>query len=202
MEISELDLKDNLLITPKIFPDDRGHFLEAFNQGAFKEHTGHELAVAQVNCSASEYGTIRGMHAVALPGQARYVMCIEGAITDIAFDIRVGSPTFGRHTPVELSAANRRALYLPEGMAHGFAPLTDRATVVYLCSSPWQPGAEYIINPLDPELGLPWPEASERLLSDKDRTAPSFAQARDQGLLPDYTDCRKLYDARSGKEAR
>ncbi|MFC3998239.1 dTDP-4-dehydrorhamnose 3,5-epimerase [Nocardiopsis sediminis] len=200
MNISEIDLVDNFLVTPKIIPDDRGYFLETFSQRAFQENFGHKLSVAQVNCSLSKRGTIRGMHAVALPGQARYVMCVQGAVTDIALDIRVGSPTFGRHQAVTLSAENRHALYLPEGMAHGFSPLTDEATVVYLCSAPWNPGAEFIINATDPELDLPWPEGHELLLSDKDRAAPSFREARERGLLPGYAACREVYDALAKSE--
>ncbi|GAA3031817.1 dTDP-4-dehydrorhamnose 3,5-epimerase [Streptosporangium longisporum] len=193
MKIHQLEVEDSFLITPEVFADRRGTFLEMFNQPAFREAIGHPLSVAQVNCSVSRRGTIRGVHATALPGQARYVACAQGAIVDIVVDIRVGSPTYGRHVAVQLSADNRHALYLAEGLAHGFAPLTEHATVVYLCSSNWSPGTEIQINPLDAELALPWPREHELLLSDKDRDAPSLRECAERGLLPAYADCKARY---------
>ncbi|MBB2913056.1 dTDP-4-dehydrorhamnose 3,5-epimerase [Streptosporangium becharense] len=193
MQIHQLAVDGSYLVTPKVFSDDRGLFLETFSQPAFREAVGHPLSVAQVNCSVSRRGTIRGLHAAALPGQARYVTCAQGAIVDILVDIRTGSPTYGRHVAVELSADNRQALYLAEGLAHGFAPLTEHATVVYLCSSTWSPEREIQIDPLDPELALPWPTGYELLLSDKDRAAPSLRELAERGLLPAYADCRARY---------
>ncbi|MET9251976.1 dTDP-4-dehydrorhamnose 3,5-epimerase [Nonomuraea sp. NPDC003709] len=192
MQIRQLRVDGAFLIQPKVFHDDRGLFLEAFSQPEFRKAVGHELSVAQVNCSVSRRGTIRGLHATALPGQARYMTCPQGAIIDILVDIRVGSPTYGEHVAVELSAENRNALYLAEGLAHGFAPLTDQATVVYLCSSTWSPGTSIQIDPLDPELDLPWP-AKRDLLSEKDLAAPSLREAEKLGLLPDYSACRARY---------
>lgn len=193
MQLNRLDVAGAFLVTPRIFPDDRGHFLEMFSQPAFQRAVGHELTVAQVNCSLSRRGTIRGLHAVALPGQARYVTCPQGAILDIVVDVRLGSPTYGEHVAVELGADNRHALYLAEGLAHGFAPLTDEATVVYLCSSTWAPDREVEINALDPELNLPWPRDTEPLMSDKDRAAPTLREAAERGLLPTYAECQELY---------
>ncbi|MFF3437158.1 dTDP-4-dehydrorhamnose 3,5-epimerase [Streptosporangium sp. NPDC002721] len=193
MQIHQLEVDGSFLITPQIFSDDRGVFLEIFNQPAFQKAIGHPLSVAQVNCSVSRAGTIRGLHAASLPGQARYVTCAQGAIVDILVDIRVGSPTYGKHVAVQLTAENRHALYLAEGLAHGFAPLTAHATVVYLCSSTWSPQGEIQIDPLDPELALPWPRQEELLLSDKDRAAPSLRETAELGLLPSYTDCIARY---------
>ncbi|WP_250906176.1 dTDP-4-dehydrorhamnose 3,5-epimerase family protein [Nonomuraea sp. NEAU-A123] len=193
MEIAELGVESAFLITPDVHSDHRGLFLEVFSQPVFERAVGHRLSVAQLNCSVSRRGTIRGMHAIALPGQARYVTCAQGGIVDIVLDIRVGSPTYGAHVAVELTAANRRALYLAEGLAHGFAPLTDDATVVYLCSSTWSPGAEVIINALDPELGLPWPTEPGPVQSDKDAAAPSLREARELGLLPTLAECQARY---------
>ncbi|MER6951904.1 dTDP-4-dehydrorhamnose 3,5-epimerase [Nonomuraea sp. NPDC000554] len=193
MQIHQLKVDGSFLVEPNVFHDDRGLFLEAFSQPAFQEAVGHPLSVAQVNCSVSRKGTIRGLHANALPGQARYMTCPVGAIIDILVDIRVGSPTYGEHVAVELSADNRHALYLAEGLAHGFAPLTDVATVVYLCSSTWSPDTAIQIDPLDPELGLPWPAAREPLLSENDRVAPSLRDAEKLGLLPTYSACQARY---------
>lgn len=193
MQLNRLAVDGAFLATPDIHPDDRGHFLEMFSQPAFKREVGHELNVAQVNCSLSRRGTIRGLHAVALPSQARYVTCPQGSIIDIVVDIRLGSPTYGEYVAVELSAGNRQALYLAEGLAHGFAPLTDEATVVYLCSTTWAPGREVQINALDPELNLPWPATPEPLMSPKDRDAPTLKEAAERGLLPTYSECQELY---------
>lgn len=193
MQLNRLAVDGAFLATPDIHPDDRGHFLEMFSQPAFKREVGHELNVAQVNCSLSRRGTIRGLHAVALPSQARYVTCPQGSIIDIVVDIRLGSPTYGEYVAVELSAENRQALYLAEGLAHGFAPLTDEATVVYLCSTTWAPGREVQINALDPELNLPWPATPEPLMSPKDRDAPTLKEAAERGLLPAYSECQELY---------
>ncbi|MFC7589612.1 dTDP-4-dehydrorhamnose 3,5-epimerase [Nonomuraea antimicrobica] len=194
MRITQLAVSGVFLVEPKVFPDSRGQFLEAFSQPAFEEAIGHPLSIAQVNCSVSSRGTIRGLHANQLPGQARYMTCPAGAIVDIVVDIRVGSPSYGRHVAVELSAANRHALYLAEGLAHGFSPLTDEATVVYLCSTTYSPDTAITINPLDPGLALPWPGGSEPLLSDKDRIAPYLSEAEEFGLLPSYAACRARYD--------
>lgn len=193
MQIHPLKVDGSFLVEPKIFPDDRGVFLEAFSQSAFEKAVGHPLSVAQVNCSVSRRGTIRGLHANGLPGQARYMTCPVGAIVDIVVDIRVGSPTYGEHVAVELSQDNRHALYLAEGLAHGFAPLTERATVVYLCSSSWSPDTSIQINPLDPDLALPWPAETEPLLSEKDRLAPSFREVEKLGVLPLYSECLDSY---------
>jgi dTDP-4-dehydrorhamnose 3,5-epimerase len=149
--------------------------LELFSQPAFARAVGHELTVAQLNCSTSRRGTIRGIHAAALPpGQSRYIACVSGAVTDIVVDIRLGSPTFGEHVAVTLDARDREVLYLAEGHGHGFAPLTNEATVVYLCSSLHAPDRQITVNALDPELALPWPPANTIIMSEKDRNAPTL----------------------------
>ncbi|MFV2104756.1 dTDP-4-dehydrorhamnose 3,5-epimerase family protein [Micromonospora sp. LOL_024] len=197
MRIEPVGLEGAYLIRPQIFPDSRGVFLEIFNQPDFEETIGHPLEVAQVNCSSSRRGTVRGLHGVAMPpGQARYATCVRGAIVDIVVDTRIGSPTFGSHIPVRLDDERREALYLAEGLVHGFAPLDDEATVVYLCSSIYTPAASFQINPLDPALSLPWPQHGEPILSDKDRTAPTLRQALDLGILPTYNECLALSEAR------
>lgn len=194
MEISPLAFDGVYLIKPAVFPDERGEFAELFSQPAFREAVGHPLTVEQVNCSTSVRGTIRGIHAVALPpGQSRYISCVSGAVIDIVVDIRAGSPTFGESISVVLDAGRRHLLYLAEGHGHGFAPLTDEAAVVYMCSSTYSPTQQVIVNPLDPELALPWPQASEPLLSEKDRRAPTLREAMAQGVLPSYAECREWH---------
>lgn len=200
MHIDPLPLNGAYLIRPRIFQDDRGLFLEMFNQPAFQAAIGHRLSVAQVNCSASRRGTIRGLHGVALPpGQARYATCVSGSIVDIVVDVRLGSPTFGEHVPVVLDDQERHALYLAEGLIHGFAPLSDEATVVYLCSSTYSPAASFQIHPLDSELSLPWPRVPAPILSEQDNSAPTLRAAMKLGLLPSYAECldhiEKLRDA-------
>ncbi|QUQ65439.1 dTDP-4-dehydrorhamnose 3,5-epimerase family protein [Kutzneria sp. CA-103260] len=193
MEIEPLGIQGVFLVKPKVFPDSRGEFLEMFSQPAFEQAVGHPLGVAQVNCSASVRGTIRGLHGIALPGQARYMTCPAGAMVDIVVDTRLGSPTYRQHVAVELNQDNRHALYLAEGLVHGFAPRSESATVVYLCSSTWSPGTAYQINPLDPDLALPWPTDVPPVQSEKDMAAPSLRQAERLGLLPTWTQCEARY---------
>ncbi|MEU5884528.1 dTDP-4-dehydrorhamnose 3,5-epimerase family protein [Spirillospora sp. NPDC047279] len=195
MQIEPLPMDGAYLIKPMIFPDDRGLFLEVFSQPGFQEAVGHPLTVAQVNCSSSRRGTVRGLHAMSLPpGQARYTTCVRGAIVDNVVDIRVGSPTFGETIELVLDEDERHALYLAEGLAHGFAPITDEATVVYLCSSTYVPGGTIQVNPLDAELGLNWPTGTDVVLSDGDRAAPTLREAAEKGLLPTYQECRARYE--------
>jgi dTDP-4-dehydrorhamnose 3,5-epimerase len=175
---------------PKVFPDDRGSFHEWFKGGEFREATGHDLNLAQANCSVSRRGTLRGIHfADVPPSQAKYVKCVRGAVLDVVVDIRTGSPTYKQWEIVRLDDQTHHAVYLSEGLGHAFFALTDDATVVYLCSEGYAPQREHGINPLDPELAIEWPEGIEPLLSPKDAEAPTLAEAQAQGLLPSYDDC-------------
>ncbi|MFD3916947.1 dTDP-4-dehydrorhamnose 3,5-epimerase [Streptomyces sp. NPDC058603] len=179
---------------PKIFPDSRGSFHEWFRAPAFTEAAGHPLRLAQANCSVSSRGTLRGIHfADVPPSQAKYVKCVRGAVLDVIVDIRVGSPTYRQWEAVRLDDVDHHAVYLAEGLGHAFMALTDDATVVYLCSEGYAPGREHGITPLDPDLGIEWPEGITPLLSDKDAAAPTLAEAEAQGLLPSYEDCAAYY---------
>ena len=176
-------------VTPRIHTDDRGSFHEWFRTSDLTSVLGYRLDVAQANCSVSRRGVLRGVHfADVPPGQAKYVTCVSGAILDVVVDIRVGSPTFGQWEALRLDDANRRAVFLAEGLGHAFMALTDQATVLYLCSTPYVPSREHGVHPLDPELGIAWPADLEPVLSAKDAAAPSLAQARAAGLLPDYAE--------------
>ncbi len=190
MLFDRLTIPGSLAITPKVFGDDRGSFLEWFRQDALTAELGHPLSLAQANWSTSFRGVIRGIHyADVPPGQAKYVTCVSGAVLDVIVDLRVGSPTFGDHDTVHLDEESRRAVYLSEGLGHGFCALSDEATVLYLCSTPFNPTAEHGVHPLDPALALPWPADVEPLLSPKDAAAPTLAQALAGGALPNLADC-------------
>jgi dTDP-4-dehydrorhamnose 3,5-epimerase len=161
-----------------------------FTGHEFARDLGYRLEVAQVNCSVSHRGVIRGIHfADVPPGQAKYVCCVSGSIMDVVVDLRVGSPTFRSWEAVELDGAGGRALFLAEGLGHAFTARTAEATVVYLCSSPYRPGGEHGIHPLDPGIGITWPDGGEVILSDKDAAAPRLEQALAEGLLPSYDEC-------------
>jgi dTDP-4-dehydrorhamnose 3,5-epimerase len=190
VEIRPLALEGAFEVTPKQFGDDRGVFLEWFKQERFREAVGHDLDLAQANCSVSRRGVLRGIHfADVPPGQAKYVTCVRGAVLDVAVDIRVGSPTFGRWDSVLLDDRDRRGIYLAEGLGHAFLALEDDSTVVYLCSTGYDPGAEHEVHPLDPQVGISWPTDVEPLLSPKDAAAPTLAEAAERGLLPTYDAC-------------
>ncbi|HYQ76436.1 dTDP-4-dehydrorhamnose 3,5-epimerase [Cellulomonas sp.] len=192
MQVRELTVPGAWEITPRQFGDPRGVFLEWFKDEAFTDAVGHRLDLQQANLSVSAAGVVRGIHfADVPPGQAKYVTCASGAVLDVVVDIRVGSPTFGQWDSVLLDDVDRRAIYLSEGLGHAFCSLEDDSTVLYLCSTGYSPGREHGIHPLDPEIGIAWPTEDRAgrpltpLLSEKDTAAPTLAEARAQGLLPD-----------------
>lgn len=198
MELTELDIPGAYVMTPRQFGDDRGVFLEWFRHEAFGQAVGHDLRLAQANCSVSAKGTLRGIHyADVPPGQAKYVTCVAGAVLDVVVDIRVGSPTYGRWQGVRLDTADRRAIYLGEGLGHAFLALADESTVVYLCSESYNAAGEHEVNPLDPELGIDWPlgdlDGPPRL-SPKDAAAPTLAEAAERGLLPIWAGVGRYLD--------
>lgn len=185
-----LGIEGAWLCTPRIHRDNRGHFLESFSARELTAQTGYRLDAAQVNCSGSSRGVIRGIHfADVPPGQAKYVSCVRGAMIDVVVDVRTGSPTFGQWVSVRLDDQDRRSVFIAEGLGHAFMALTDDCQVMYLCSTPYTPGREHGVHPLDPAIGIAWPSDTEPILSDKDGTAPLLAEARDSGLLPSYADC-------------
>ncbi|MDA0634754.1 dTDP-4-dehydrorhamnose 3,5-epimerase [Nonomuraea sp. MCN248] len=176
--------------TPVVHGDARGAVLEAFRADLLPR----PFDLAQVNCSISQRGVLRGIHfAEVPPGQAKYVTCVSGAVLDVVVDLRAGSPTFGRWETVLLDDEERAATLIAEGLGHGFVTLSDQATVIYLCTAPYTPAREHGVHPLDPELGIAWPEGVEPVLSPKDEAAPSLAEALAAGLLPSYEGCREFY---------
>lgn len=193
MTYRELRVPGAWEITPVLHGDPRGVFLEWFQGAPFAAAAGHPLPLAQANMSVSAAGVLRGIHfADVPPGQAKYVTCVKGAVLDVVVDIRTGSPTYGTWDAVLLDDADRRAIYLSEGLGHAFLSLEDGSTVVYLCSTPYAPGREHGIHPLDPAVGIEWPTTARDgspltvQLSGKDEAAPSLADAAEQGLLPTW----------------
>lgn len=202
MRVRELAVHDAFEFIPQTFPDHRGLFVAPFQEPAFNKTVGHPLRVAQSNHSMSRRGTVRGVHfADVPPGQAKYVYCPRGALLDVVIDLRVGSPTFGRWDSVRLDDTEYRAVYLAEGLGHAFVALEDDTAMTYLCSTGYHPAAEHGVNPLDEELGLPWPTDIELILSDKDVAAPGLAEAVDAGLLPDYAECQEHYQRLRGESS-
>src|SRR6516225_2602889 len=176
--------------TPALHRDDRGYFLEWFQAGELSGPLGYRPEVAQGNCSVSRRGVIRGVHFSSVPpGQAKYVTCVSGEVLDVIVDVRVGSPSYGRWEAVHLDDTSRRAVYLSEGLGHAFTAVSEEATVIYLCSTPYSPGREHGVHPLDPDIGIEWPPDTEPVLSGKDAAAPTLQAARQAGLLPVYADC-------------
>lgn len=172
------------VFTPNIHGDERGVFLESYTARSLKEATGYQLELAQLNISLSRKGVVRGLHACRVPpGQAKYLQCVAGEVLDVVLDIDPTSPTFGQHDSVVLNDTERRAIFVGEGLAHGFCVWSESATLVYATSSPFNPEAEFAINPLDPELAISWSPGDCLSLSEKDRRAPSLREAVSSGLI-------------------
>jgi dTDP-4-dehydrorhamnose 3,5-epimerase len=176
--------------TPHVHRDERGSFLEWFRGDELEDHLGFRPDVAQGNCSLSRRGVVRGIHYCDVPpGQAKYVTCISGTILDVVVDLRVGSPTFARWEAVTLDDRARQAVYLAEGLGHAFMALSEEATVLYLCSTSYDPGREHAVHPLDPSVGIAWPADAGIVMSQRDSAAPSLAEALERGLLPTLQAC-------------
>jgi len=174
MQIEHTSLPGVLIITPRVFKDPRGFIFESYNQETFRAH-GIETVFVQDNHSKSARGTLRGLHFQLAPmAQDKLVRCVRGMIWDVAADIRIGSPTFGRWVGVELSADNFRQFFVPAGFAHGFCVLSEEAEVLYKTSAVYSQAHERGIAWDDAELAITWP-VTEPLLSDRDRAAPSLA---------------------------
>lgn len=178
MEYKETDIKGVWVIEPKVFNDARGYFFEAWKKDEFEDHIG-TVHFIQDNESKSSRGVLRGLHYQKGDlSQAKLVRVISGAVIDVAVDIRRSSPTFGRYVAVELSAENKRQLFIPRGMAHGFLVLSDEAIFTYKVDNVYAPQAEASIRFDDPTIGIEWPiDPSEMLLSAKDQNAKSFQEA-------------------------
>jgi dTDP-4-dehydrorhamnose 3,5-epimerase len=179
VKVSRTELLDLIVLEPRIFIDQRGHFLEVFQAERYLEYGIPERFV-QDNLSFSMKGVVRGLHYQLGRPQGKLVGVIQGTVFDVAVDIRYGSPTFGRYTGIILSSENYRQIYIPEGFAHGFCVLSDAAIVLYKCTDYYVPEEERGIRWDDPSLNIAWPVQSP-VLSEKDRTYPSLSDmAMDQ----------------------
>ncbi len=175
MSIEPTSLPGVLIFTPRVFKDTRGFFCETYNYEVWRA-AGIDTTFVQDNHSRSVRRTIRGLHFQLPPAaQVKLLRVVSGAVWDVAVDIRKGSPTFGHWAAVELSAANFKQLYIPEGFAHGFCVLSDVADVLYKTSHVYAPAHEQGIRWDDPAVGIPWP-AEAPLLSERDSKAQSMAE--------------------------
>jgi dTDP-4-dehydrorhamnose 3,5-epimerase len=171
-----------LIVEPKIFGDARGFFLETFQVDRYAAN-GIGQRFVQDNLSRSAKGTLRGLHFQNPRPQGKLVTVLRGAVRDVAVDIRVGSPTFGRHVAVELNDENRRQFWVPRGFAHGFIVLSDSADFFYKCDEFYSPADEKVLCWNDPELGIDW-GTNAPLLSPRDREGRTLAQL--SALLPQF----------------
>ena len=181
MKFIPQSIADVILIEPAIHGDDRGYFVETFRQDLFEEAIGYKVNFVQDNESKSAKGVLRGLHYQLPPyTQAKLVRVIEGSVLDVAVDIRKSSPTFGQHVAVELTANNKHQLFVPHGFAHGFVVLSDSSTFAYKADNYYTPEYDRGIAFDDSELAIDWQLLAEELqLSDKDKSHPSLANARD-----------------------
>lgn len=175
MRFIPCDIPGPVIIEPKVFGDERGFFLESWNRAAFAE-AGLDLAFVQDNHSRSSRGVLRGLHYQEPNPQGKLVRVVNGSVFDVAVDIRRSSATFGRWIGVELSAANRRMLWVPPGFAHGFLTLEDKTDFLYKCTDFYQPAAEHCLRWDDPALAIDWPvEGLTPELSAKDKVGKLLA---------------------------
>ncbi len=174
MNIIKTDIEGVCIIEPRVFGDARGYFFESYNRRDFAQVS--EVEFVQDNESRSCYGVVRGLHFQRPPyAQAKLVRVVEGTVLDVAVDLRAGSPTYGRHVAVELSAENHRQFFMPQGFAHGFAVLSPTAVFQYKCDNLYHPESEGALAWDDPTLAIDWHlPADQVILSDKDRHHPQF----------------------------
>lgn len=168
MQVIQTSIPDLLIIEPRVFGDDRGFFYESFNRAKFAELTGREVDFVQDNHSRSVKGVLRGLHYQIQHPQAKLVRVTQGAVLDVAVDIRKNSPTFAQHVAVELSSDNKRMFWMPEGFAHGFVVLSVSAEFLYKTTDYWYPEHERCLRWNDPDLKIDWQLAIEPVLSAKD----------------------------------
>jgi dTDP-4-dehydrorhamnose 3,5-epimerase len=172
------EIEDVLILEPKVFGDERGFFYESFNNKRFDELVGSHVVFVQDNHSRSVRNVLRGLHYQIQQPQGKLVRVIQGSVLDVAVDIRRSSPTFGRHVAVELSAENKRMLWVPPGFAHGFLVTSENAEFLYKTTDYWAPAYERCIVWNDPQLAIDWPlHGMTPSLSGKDALGSSFGEA-------------------------
>ena len=177
MIITPTALSDVLLIEPKVFGDARGFFFESYNRHAFAEASGLDVDFVQDNHSRSAQGVLRGLHYQIQQPQGKLVRVVAGAVFDVAVDIRKASPTFGQWVGIELSAENKKMIWVPPGFAHGFLVLSESAEFLYKTTDYYAPSHERAIAWNDPDIGIAWPLAAAPLLSAKDQAGRRLKEA-------------------------
>ncbi len=175
MNVIKTKIPDVLIIEPQVFGDDRGFFMESWNQKAFNEVVGQDVTFVQDNHSRSVKNVLRGLHYQIKQPQRKLVRCVVGEVFDVAVDIRSGSETFGQWVGVRLSAENKRQFWVPEGFAHGFLVLSESADFLYKATNYYAPEYERCIRWDDPEIGIEWPLTGEAVLSAKDQAGGAFS---------------------------
>lgn len=186
MEVKKTDIEGVVILEPRLFEDERGYFFEAFSEREFAEKV-RECHFVQENEAYSTYGVVRGLHFQRPPhAQSKLVRVVKGRVLDVVVDIRKGSPTFGKHIAVELSAENHRQLFIPRGFAHGYSVLSEEALLEYKCDNYYAPASEGAIVWNDPALAIDWQLPTESvILSDKDLKNPALAECE---ALFDYNE--------------
>jgi len=176
MQVIPTAIEGVFVIEPRVFGDARGYFFESFNARDFARETGIEVNFVQDNESFSRYGVLRGLHFQLPPHtQSKLVRVVQGAVLDIAVDLRSGSPTYGQHVAVELTADNHRQFFMPKGFAHGFSVLSPEVVFQYKCDDYYHPECEGALAWDDPDLAIDWRLPADKvLLSDKDSHHPAF----------------------------
>ena len=178
IKVTPCDIKGLYVIEPTVFKDERGYFMETYNQNDFHE-AGLDMVFVQDNQSASKKGVLRGLHFQIHYPQDKLVRVVSGEVFDVAVDLRTGSETYGKWFGVVLSAENKKQFYIPEGFAHGFLVLSDEAEFAYKCTDFYHPGDEGGMAWNDPEIGVEWPieEGMELIISEKDQKWGGFRDA-------------------------
>ena len=176
MNVTSTSIADVKLIEPRVFGDDRGFFFESWNRRALAD-AGIDAAFVQDNHSRSRHGVLRGLHYQIEHAQGKLVRVVVGAVFDVAVDLRRSSPTFGRHVAVELSADNKRMLWIPPGFAHGFLVVSDVAEFLYKTTDFWHPEHERTLLWNDPALAIDWPVVGEPIVAAKDAAGVPLASA-------------------------
>jgi len=177
MKVTPTRLPEVLLIEPNVFGDKRGFFLESYNKRVLKDATGIAQDFVQDNHSRSARNVLRGLHYQIRQPQGKLLRVVQGAVIDVAVDMRKSSPTFGKWVSFELSAENKRVAWVPEGFAHGFLVLSESVDVLYKATAYFAPESERTIAWNDPDLNIDWPLRGAPVLSEKDRRGVAFASA-------------------------
>lgn len=184
MPFTETPIRGLLIYEPMVFEDNRGFFFESFNEKIFARE-GVKSPFVQDNQSRSKYGVIRGLHYQLAPhAQSKLVRVLSGKILDVAVDIRKGSPTYGKHFSIELSAENNKQLFIPQGFAHGFSVLSETADVLYKCDAFYHKESEGSVRYNDPVLQIDWQiPAGKEIVSEKDLQSPLFVDSKNNFVL-------------------